>query len=92
MEGENKKSADYLEGFYDGSKAAFEIAGKCTDDADKLNFDKGYAQAKRELALTWEDIRDIRLIIDGMLNENQPFGLDGFYQEALRRFEIAKRS
>lgn len=41
--------------------------------------------------LTFEDIRTIDRILDGMRNENQVFGFPkGFYNEALKRFKAQK--
>ena len=40
--------------------------------------------------MTWEDIRNIDHILDGMRNENQVFGYPKFHEEALRRFKAQK--
>ena len=80
MNAEEKKSAEYLEGFFEGTQKMREIFEKCADDADKLNYDRGRHDAELELALTIEDIG----IIHGFLLE----GLN--YTEVLRKFNETK--
>lgn len=56
MNTEEKKSPEYLEGFFDGTQKMREIFEKCADDADKLNYDKGYHDA---LATVMQEVRKI---------------------------------
>lgn len=41
--------------------------------------------------LTWEDMRDIIRIAEGLRNENEIFGYPFFYKEILKRFNELKK-
>lgn len=49
---EKQISPEYLEGYFDGVQSARKIFDKCTDDADKLNYDKGCKPVAKE-AYEW---------------------------------------
>lgn len=46
---------------------------------------------EKEIELTWEDIRDIIRIAEGLRNENEIFGYPFFYKEILKRFSKLKK-
>ena len=70
-----------------------------TDDLNKYQregFIKGYEQAEKDLALTWEDVLQIRGIMAQMCVEpdEHPEWLltdEAYYEEVLRRFKEAKQ-
>ena len=56
-------------------------------------FKLGYMQAEKDLALTWEDIRDIEQIINQVRNEYpNGIGAESFGEEVLRRFNESRRT
>ena len=66
-----------------------------TRNTERSAFVKGYEQAEKDLALTWEDMRKIIRIDEEMIDdpeahpewmEEQPF-----YEEMLRRFKEVKK-
>ena len=55
---------------------------------------EGYEQAEKELALTWEDIKEIQRLLDVVWSEQDvcaPIDEDTIYKEVLRRFKEAKK-
>ena len=65
------------------------------DDVIKARklFAKGYSQAEKDLALTWEDIKEIQRLLDVVWSEQEitaPIDEDTIYKEVLRRFNKAK--
>lgn len=69
------------------------------DDVIKARkfFAKGYEQAEKNLALTWEDMRRISRILDIMVDDDfkgkipEEWGEEEYYEEVLRRFNKAKK-
>ena len=58
----------------------------------RVLFIEGYEQAEKDLALTWEDVRIISIIIEhleGSINGPLP-GTQEFYEEVLKRFKEKK--
>ena len=54
---------------------------------------KGYEQAVRDLALTWEDMREVYVTFDSLDRESRStfnMGIEEYFQEALRRFNEKK--
>ena len=62
---------------------------------DRYCFQRGYEQAEKDLALTWEDIKTIEQII--ATSDWYDFEISGklwskeFYEEVLKRFKEAKK-
>lgn len=58
----------------------------------KAGFIKGYDQAEKDLALTWEDIQTIdNIVVDMARNTDWPLrGQEVFYTEVLNRFNKSK--
>lgn len=92
MNAEEKKSPEYLEGFFDGTQKMREIFEKCADDADKLNYDRGHRDAELELALTTKDVRMILMYADVIAlkfkdaDECDETMQERYYEEILRKF------
>lgn len=62
----------------------------------RIGYAEGYEQAKKDLALTWEDMRRISRILDIMVDDDfkgeipEEWGEEEYYEEVLRRFNKAK--
>lgn len=58
----------------------------------RRGFVKGYEQAEKDLALTWEDIQTIdNIVVDMARNTDWPLrGQEVFYTEVLNRFNKSK--
>lgn len=57
-------------------------------------FIQGYEQAEKDLALTWEDIKEIQRLVDVVWSEQEitaPIDEDTIYKEALKRFNKARK-
>ena len=57
-------------------------------------FIQGYKQAEKDLALTWEDIKEIQRLVDVVWSEQEitaPIDEDTIYKEALKRFNKARK-
>lgn len=65
--------------------------------AEKCAFIDGYEQADKDLALTWEDMRELHIIfaeidVDIELQRTTVKAETlGYYEEALRRFNLKKK-
>ena len=61
------------------------------------NFTEGYNQAKKDLELTWEDIRELHILFEtvnveiGLGQSNIEKETLRYYEEILRRFNIRKQ-
>ena len=62
-----------------------------------LDFIEGYQQAEKDLALTWEDMRELYIIFAEVDTEIELCKTDiksetiGYYQEVLKRFKNLKK-
>lgn len=57
-------------------------------------FIQGYEQAEKDLALTWEDMKEIQRLLDVVWSEQDitaPIEEDTIYKEALKRFNEARQ-
>ena len=58
---------------------------------DRYCFQRGYEQAEKDLALTWEDIKEIQRLLDVVWSEQEitaPIDEDSsIYPEVLKRFK-----
>lgn len=59
-------------------------------------FRKGYEQAEKDLAVTWEDVKAITTIADSLLTGTAWDAVDWpdeqkYYEEVLKRFKEAKK-
>ena len=57
-------------------------------------FQEGYETAEKDLALTWEDIKEIQHLLDVVWSEQEitaPIDEDTIYKEALKRFKKTKQ-
>lgn len=57
-------------------------------------FIQGYEQAEKDLALTWEDMKEIQRLLDVVWSEQDitaPIEEDTIYKEALKRFNEARK-
>lgn len=61
--------------------------------ACQVAYVKGYHQAEKNLALTWEDIKEIYFLFKAVLNEwyGHEFSDEGICREVLKRFKEKKR-
>lgn len=60
----------------------------------RIAYERGYNQAEKDLALTWEDIKEIQRLLDVVWSEQDitaPIDEDTIYKEALKRFNEARK-
>lgn len=60
----------------------------------RVNVVRVYEQAEKDLALTWEDIKEIQRLLDVVWSEQDitaPIDEDTIYKEALKRFNEARK-
>ncbi len=68
--------------------------GYVTQRKTRKVFIQGYEQAEKDLALTWEDIKEIQRLLDVVWSEQDitaPIDEDTIYTEVLKRFKEAKK-
>lgn len=67
-----------------------------SNESDRLTFIEGYHQAEKDLALTWEDMRELHIIFTEVDVEIELGKIDiktetlGYYEEVLNRFNKLK--
>lgn len=72
-----------------------QFGGKTEIDVNtypRRQFQEGYEQAEKDLALTWEDVRRIVIISEDVFEEGNNLSEQEFYEEVLTRFKKYKEA
>lgn len=81
----------YPRSVYEPEHFVMSAPGMCNGFFRKV-FQRGYEQAEKDLALTWQDVRDIIVIADSMLTRTAWDDVEWpdekvYYEEVLRKFK-----
>ena len=57
----------------------------------RIAYERGYKQAEKDLALTWEDVRKIVVLSEDVFEEGNSLSVQEFYEEVLKRYLEVKK-